>query len=174
MILPGSKCILRPWRHNDGDALAAIANNPAVARNLMNRFPHPYTRADAEAWLLRFDADPGIAERRFAVEVDGVLAGGIGNEVKEDVLAHTAAFGYWLGEPFWGRGIATEAVRLFLPHLWSTPAIERIEAGVYAWNPASARVLEKNGFRLEGRLRRAVCRFGEYTDMLVYGLLRGD
>lgn len=173
MILTGEKCILRHWRLGDAPALIAIGNNAAIARNLSNRYPHPYTIEFAETFLNRVTTDPAD-DRQFAIEHQGALAGRIGYSFQEDVHAHTVEFGYWLGEAYWGRGIATDAIRTLVAHLWTLPQVERIEAGVFEWNPASARVLEKNGFRCEGCLRRSICKNGAYTGRFIYGLLRGE
>ncbi len=78
----------------------------------------------------------------FCIEVEGRAAGGIGLHPGHDVNRLTAELGYWLAEPFWGRGIATAAVRAIVPHGFASLPLNRIEAYVYANNPASARVLE--------------------------------
>jgi len=110
--------------------------------------------------------------RDFAVVVDGAAVGGISLEPGEDVFRRSAEIGYWLGEPFWGRGIATEAVRAVSDYAFATFDVCRLEAGVFSWNAASARVLEKAGYVLEGRCRQAVVKDGRLGDRLLYALLR--
>lgn len=73
-----------------------------------------------------------------------------------DVHRKTAEVGYWLGEPFWGQGIATTTLGALTEYAFANFDLARLEAAVYEWNPASARVLEKCGCVLEGRLRKSV------------------
>ncbi len=86
-----------------------------------------------------------------------------------------AELGYWVGEEFWGRGIATEAVSLMVAHTWRTfPAIQRIFTTQFGYNQASARVVEHNGFVFEGRLRDWFRKEGKLVDCLMYAKLRGE
>ena len=163
---------IREYRASDLEPLVRLANDPRIAANLRDVFPHPYTREAGEAWLaIATTQSPANA---FVIEVDGEFAGGIGLVQKDDVYRRTAEIGYWLGAPFWGRGIATAAVRALVRHGFENPELERIHAGVFDWNPASARVLEKAGFTLEARHRRAVVKKGRVGDELVYSILRGE
>ena len=165
-----ARCTLRRWRVGDEASLARHANNRNVSRNLRDIFPYPYTAADATAWIERVkDESPTL---NFAIDVDGSAVGGISIRLGEDVYRRSAEIGYWLGEPFWGRGIAGEALRAVTDHAFATFDVIRLEAGVFGWNPASARVLEKAGYTLEGRLRQAIIKDGRLTDRLLYGLLR--
>lgn len=161
---------LRPWRLEDGPALARHANNRNVSRNLRDVFPFPYTAADAQAFLARVvPVDPPTS---LAIEVDGEAAGGIGLQLQQDVLRRTAEIGYWLGEAHWGRGIMTQAVVAMSAYGFEQFDLLRIEADVFARNPASMRVLEKAGFEREGWLRQRVTKDGETMDVAVYALLR--
>jgi RimJ/RimL family protein N-acetyltransferase len=164
------RCTLRSWRRGDELSLVRYANNRNVWRNLRDRFPHPYTAADADAWLAHVSAQAPVAS--FAIVVDGEAVGGIGLEPGTDVHRRSAEIGYWLGEPFWGRGIATEALRAVTEYAFRTFDICRLEAAVFEWNPASARVLEKAGYTLEGRARLAVTKDGRTGDRLLYALVR--
>ena len=165
-----TQCIIRSWRLDDAPALAQSANNRNVWLNLRDRMPHPYTLADAEAYLRH--ATTADAEETFCIEVDGQVAGAIGLRGKEDVHRFTAELGYWLAEPFWGRGIATEAVRAFVEERLKATSLHRIFAEVFSSNPASVRVLEKAGFEFEGRLRKNVVKDGQILDSLVYARVR--
>lgn len=161
-------CTIRPWRLDDADSLVLHADNPNVSRFLRDRFPSPYTRADAEAWLaVEHPAD-------FAIEVDGAAVGGIGLRPGEDVERRSGEIGYWIGEAHWGRGIATDAVGALTRWAIETFDLVRVEARVFAPNAASARVLEKNGYVLEGRLHRAIEKRGEILDALVYAYVVED
>jgi ribosomal-protein-alanine N-acetyltransferase len=164
--------LIREWRRGDEDSLVRHANNPNVSRNMRDRFPHPYTRADADWWIAHAGAQSPQTD--FAIVVDGEAAGGIGFILQEDVSRRSAEIGYWLGEAYWGRGIATYAVRAVSEHIFATFDICRVYATVFESNPASARVLEKAGFVLEGRLRKAVTKSGDTIDALMYAAVRGD
>ena len=164
---------LRPWRPEDKPALLRHADNPKVARNLTNIFPSPYTEADADEWLDARENDEAPC-RLFAIVIDGEAAGGIGIHTREDVHAKTAEIGYWLAELHWGQGYMTEALRALVPYAFATFDLHRLEAYHFGWNPASGRVLEKAGFRLEGCLRERICKNGAYTDSLMYGLLQDE
>ena len=172
MEIPLETCTIRSWRKDDVDLMVRHANSRAVARNLRDRFPHPYGRKDAKAWIR--SARAARPETVFALEVDGVALGAIGVHPQEDVHRRSMEIGYWLGEPYWGRGIVTEAVRALTRYAFDTFDVARVYAHVYEWNPASARVLEKAGYRLEGRHRKAVTKEGVTMDLLVYGFTEDD
>ncbi len=170
MIIPLTRCTLRPWAAADAPALQRHADDREVWRNLRDRFPHPYTAADAELWLAWVMAQQPCTH--WAIAVDGEAGGGIGFTLGEDVHERMAEVGYWLGRRFWGRGIATEALCAVTSHAFAAYDLERVEAHVFGWNAASVRVLEKAGYAREGCLRRAVVKDGEVTDLLIYGILR--
>ena len=93
--------------------------------------------------------------------------------LRTDVESRSGEVGYWLGEPFWGQGIATAAVRAFVKYVFATFDLVRLDACLYEWNPASARVLEKAGFTFEARLKSAVFKDGQLIDTLLYALVKG-
>ena len=163
--------VLRPWRQGDQASLVAIANSRRVWRNLTDLFPHPYTAADADRWI-GFTMSMG-RDRHLAVEVGGRLAGGVGAIAGEGIRRRTAQFGYWLGEPFWGRGIASASTKAFVEHLEPACDFVRLEAAVFEWNPASMRVLEHAGFLREGVLRKSVSKDGEIIDSVMYSYVVG-
>ena len=168
MVIPTSdpNCILRPWREGDQEALVLHANNRKVWRNLTHTFPHPYTLADAEHWLSIANSDP--RSLHLAIELQGKAIGGVGAIAGTGISAATADFGYWLGESLWGRGLATAAASAFKEHLLQSKRFARLQAPVFAWNPASMRVLEKVGFVREGVLRNSVTKDGELIDSVMY------
>jgi len=159
-------CVLRPWHAGDQADLVRHANNRKVWRNLTHAFPHPYTDADAQQWL-RIVSEQGRSVH-LAIEVQGEAAGGIGAVAGEGIAAATADFGYWLGEPFWGQGIATAAAAALVQRLMDEQRFARLQAPVFAWNPASMRVLEKIGFVREGVLRKSVTKDGSLIDSVMY------
>ena len=167
------RCTLRPWCTKDAEALVRNANSPKIARNMTNIYPSPYRESDAAHWLNVRSTDVGPCAH-LAVEIDGEAAGGVGIHTRTDVHAHTAELGYWLGESYWGNGYMTEVINVVVPYAFETFELHRLEACQFGWNPASGKVLEKAGFRLEGCLREAIYKDGEYTDRLIYGLLRAE
>jgi [ribosomal protein S5]-alanine N-acetyltransferase len=164
-------CIVRSWKWSDRDAIVRHANNKNVWINLRDRFPHPYTLSDARNWLdMVVGAKP---ETNFAIVVGDEAVGGIGYTVQPDVGRRSAEIGYWLGEEFWGRGIATEALIAVTEHAFATnDDLCRLYAHVFDWNPASARVLEKAGYAFEGRLKKSVTKNGQTIDQLMYAAIR--
>jgi RimJ/RimL family protein N-acetyltransferase len=162
---------LRRWRKDDCERLAALANNHKIWLNLRDRFPFPYTKADAEAWIAHCDAEAG-PPTQFAIELEGELAGAIGFEPLLNERRLSAEIGYWIGEPYWGRGIATAALIEASRRAFAEFPFQRLEAQVFAWNPASMRVLEKAGYQMEGRMHRSVLKDGQITDSVIYALLR--
>jgi RimJ/RimL family protein N-acetyltransferase len=165
--IPG--CVLRPWAPADKASLIANANNRNVWRNLADVFPHPYTEADAEAWF-RIAGSPGRSIT-LAIELNGTAIGGIGARAGEGIFVRSAHFGYWLGEPHWGKGLATAAGRALLDHLKADARFVRLEAPVFEWNPASMRVLEKLGFERVAVLRKSVTKDSQLIDSVLYTCL---
>lgn len=171
MRLPLLTCTVRSLRADDAPAIATHANNRRIWLNLKDRFPHPYALEHAEAFIAYCQTeDP---ESTFAIDVRGEAVGAVGFEHRNDIWRRSVEIGYWLAEPYWGRGIASEAVRAMTDWAFASWDVERVWAGVFAWNPASARVLEKAGFRLEGRLHRSAIKDGQVVDELVYARVRG-
>lgn len=166
MQLECDQCVVRDWARADCESLVANANNRNVWRNLGERFPNPYTRSDAKKWLsgLEKETDP----THWAIEVDGFAVGGVGVDPGELEYIKSGRFGYWLGEPYWGRGIMTAAVQAASDYALAHFGLVRLEASVFEWNPASMRVLEKCGFAREGVLRRSVFKDGEIIDTMLY------
>jgi RimJ/RimL family protein N-acetyltransferase len=150
-VFEGRLCRLRPYRTDDARAICAVADDFMVARWMTRAFPHPYTQRDADRWIAFAMSD--TRGRYYAIEVDGIVAGGIGVEPFGGERRGGAAFGYWLGQAYWGRGIGTDAARTLSNDALANGALRRLEARVFAQNLASARVLQKCGFELEGTLR---------------------
>ncbi len=157
---------IRSYRSQDADSLARHANNRNVSRNMRDTFPYPYTLRDAHQWIqLVQNQQP---EANFAIASETEVIGGIGLTFRSDVHRRTAEIGYWLGEPFWGRGIATAALSAMTDYAFANHDLARLEAYVYEWNPASMRVLEKAGYVQEGRLRKSVTKEDRTIDQVLY------
>jgi ribosomal-protein-alanine N-acetyltransferase len=171
-MLQLKRCLIRPWRADDADSLVESADDLRIWRNLRDHFPHPYTHEDASRWLAELTR--ALAPTQFAIDIDSKAIGGIGVAIQPDVFQHSGEIGYWLGVNHWGQGIATEAVRAVSDWAFASLGLKRLFAGVFDWNPASARVLEKAGYTLEGRLRSAVVKAGHNMDQFIYGRLAGD
>jgi [ribosomal protein S5]-alanine N-acetyltransferase len=162
---------LRRWTPSDTDSLVRLADNRKIWINLKDRFPHPYTRADADGWIAHCAAEAGTPTQ-FAIDLDGLAIGGIGLERLSDVHRLTADTGYWIGEPYWGHGIATAALTEMTRYAFAEFPFERIQALVFGWNPASRRVLEKAGYTLEARLARCIIKDGRLGNAFIYAQLR--
>ena len=134
---------LRPWRMEDAETIARYANNPKIAANLRDAFPHPYTQRDAETFIQScLDADPARCCFR-AIAVNGETVGSISLSIGEDISSKSAELGYWLAEPYWGQGIMPEAVRQICGFAFQTYGLARIFAVPFAYNLASRRVLKR-------------------------------
>jgi len=164
-----SSCSIRSWEAADASTMARHANNHAIWMNLRDRFPHPYTRNHAVSFIRRVQASQ--PETTFCIEVDGEPAGSIGFMLQQDVERVSAEIGYWLGEPFWGRGVCTEALKAMTGHAIASHGLTRLFALPFASNLASCRVLEKAGYVLEGHLRRSAIKDGQIRDQKLYGFI---
>jgi RimJ/RimL family protein N-acetyltransferase len=172
MNLITPRCRMRPYAIGDLESLVKYANDPLVASQLRDRFPHPYTRELGRQFLETIASATPC--ETFAIDVDGEAVGGVGVHPGDDVGRASAEIGYWLGRPFWGRGFATEVVQAVVDHLFSTVVYCRLHAHTFAGNTASQRVLEKCGFRREGVLRKAVLKNGRLLDAVLYGQVDED
>ena len=139
---------LRPWREADAASIARYADNAKIAANLRDVFPCPYAPQDAATFVESCIRQEGRGQMCRAIEVDGEAAGSIGLFLGSDVYRRSAELGYWLGEPFWGRGIMSRAIRRMCEEAFSRYDIARIHAEPYAANLGSRRALEKAGFTL--------------------------
>ncbi|KAK8156649.1 acyl-CoA N-acyltransferase [Phyllosticta citrichinensis] len=204
------KCIIRPYHIRDATALQHHANNRLITRNFSYSFPHPYTYNDARRWILnqpRITTPFTEAETpRPTVHSDGsvdvpwgntlsfviascqqnernALLSGIGVKPGFNIWNRSAELSFWIAKPYWGRGIATSAVGIFLEALFSrTLGLSRVTActlrrktdsGLQANFPART-VLRRNKFKREGCLRKSVFKFGEWWDQEVWAVLRED
>jgi len=157
---------LRDYLTSDAPRLVELANSQSISRYLVYTFPFPYTRADAD-WWIEFGSKENGAQTKV-IECDGVFVGSVGVIPQNGWHSHTAEIGYWVGEEFWGQGLATRALQQMTEFSLSQPSCQKLFAPVLGPNKASMRVLEKNGYELEGVLKRDVVKNGELFDRFIY------
>ena len=173
MELRSGSTVVREWQGADAESITPQANDRRVWLGLRDAFPHPYAVEDARRFIAM--ARQRSPHTSFAIEVDGKVAGGIGYTEHSDVERIGAEVGYWLGHEYWGRGIATAALRLLTQHAFRVNAeLRRLYAVPYSSNLASARVLEKAGYRREGTLRQSAIKDGRVLDQWIYSILREE
>ena len=166
MRLALTRCTIRPWASTDAASLQRHANNRNVSMHLRDRFPFPYEKEHATAFLSWLGQQPSPTV--WAIEVEGEAAGGIGIELRSDVERVSAEIGYWLGESLWGRGIVTEALTAVTKEAFTRYDITRLYAVPFADHPASIRVLEKAGYVREGRMKQSAIKVGKIRDQFLY------
>jgi len=166
------RVILRPFDVADAAVVQRLAGDPAIADTTLN-IPHPYLDGMAEQWIRSGAAAwakrSGVA---FAVTEDGELRGVI--TMKVDARSRCGELGYWIGQPFWGRGLATEAVRVILDFGFRELGLNRIQASHLSRNPSSGRVMEKAGMVREGVHRERFLKNDRFEDAVEYAILRRD
>ena len=163
-------------QQTDKPALLEHLRSKDVYNTTLN-IPHPYTEADADWWIhQRIEHAKRIGkEVTFAIRDAGdQLIGVVGADNVELGTTHLAEIGYWLARPYWGKGIMTAAVRAYVHYAFADLELLRLTAHVFEFNAGSARVLEKNGFKLEGRLRKHISKDDQLLDGRFYGLLKEE
>lgn len=164
---------LRRLKTTDAETMALQANNKKIWDCVRDLFPYPYTTDDARAFIQRTE-DESPPHTFAIVTGDDELCGVIGLVPNDDVYRIGSELGYWIGEPYWGKGLATEAIAQMIRYGFEELHLERIYAGVFDFNKASMRVLEKNGFIKEGIKRRAVIKNGQIRDEHQYAIIRNQ
>ncbi len=149
---------LRKLKDSDEHRLAALCNNKKIWDNLRDYIPYPYTDKDATAFIGFCKTEN--PQQTFAMEYNNEFVGCIGLVLQTDVYKLTAEIGYWIGEPFWGLGLATKAVNLLVDYGFNQLNLVRIYTGVFDFNKASQRVLEKAGFKLECIFEKSIVKNG--------------
>ena len=161
---------LRAWRSGDAESLAQHANNERVWRNMSEAFPHPYTLAIAQHWVERGHIDFG--GDNWAIACGDEAVGGCGLHQGAGGDRCNVEIGYWLGQPYWGRGVVTQVARVLTEQAFLRPDVTRVFAPVHAGNAASMRVLQKNGFFREAELRQSAIKAGRVIDRVQWVRLR--
>ena len=162
-------CTVRSYRLQDATSLALHANNRQIWLNLRDRFPHPFREADGTAYIADVLARP--VPTSFAIAVADAAVGGISLRIGSDIERFTAELGYWLGEPFWGQGIVSDAIAAVTTFGFQSLGLARIFAVPFAANVASHRVLIKAGYHCEGVLQAAAVKNGRVVDEHLYARL---
>lgn len=159
-------CSVRPWELSDAESLQCHANNREVSKHLRDRFPFPYGIEQARAFLGWITKQPSPTV--WAIDVAREAVGGIGIELHSDVERVSAEIGYWLGQEYWNRGIATDALKAVTNYAFKQFELTRLYALPFADHTASVRVLEKAGYVREGHLRQSAIKNGKIRDQLLF------
>ena len=161
---------LRPFIIADVTDLAFFANNRNVSDNLRDAFPKPYTIDDAERFIQIVSGKslPNV----LAITFDDIAIGSIGVVLGEDIYRNNAEIGYWIGEPFWGKGIGSQALMSMTQYAFENFPIERLFARPFPFNLASIRMLEKCGYIHEATLKNALVKQGHFYDELIFSKLK--
>ncbi|MEN9444438.1 MAG: hypothetical protein RIS47_1328 [Bacteroidota bacterium] len=160
---------LRRFMDQDAPRLAELANNKHIWNFLRDRMPHPYTLAHAEHFIAQCNTEG--PQLTFAIDYMGELAGVIGLVPKKDIHRFTCELGFWVGEPYWGKGIISEAVPRVLVHAFGLMNCLRVETHVFATNVVSQHVMDKCGFNLEAHCKSAAVKNGEILDEFRYSVV---
>lgn len=171
-VLQKGDILLRALDKSDAPVIASLINNKKIWDNIRDYIPHPYTLENALEFIDNTQKEAPTVT--FAITYQGQIAGVIGLVPLTDVYKKTASLGYWLGEPFWGKGIATVALKLLTHYGLYQLGFIRMETTVFEYNPASMRVLEKNGYLKEGIFRKAIFKNEQIWDEHRYGIVRED
>ena len=172
--LQTARMLLRAHAPSDAPEVQRLAGERDVA-STTRLIPHPYPDGLAEQWIASL---PAMYERgeavhfALALKEGGDLIGSI--RLTLSPVDQHAEMGYWIGLPFWNNGYCTEAAAAVLTYAFETLALERVYAHYLARNPASGRVMAKLGMTQEGVLRHHRCKWGQFEDLIVCGILRGE
>ena len=170
MELVDGEVRLRPLRYSDRERIAKLANNIKLWNNLRDMLPHPYTLEDADKFLDMVKKQSTLLT--FAIEYKYEFVGVIGMVPGVDVYRKGSEIGYWVGEPFWGKGIASRALKLATDYGFEVLQFERLHAGVFEGNIGSMRVLEKCGYQLECIAKNSVFKNNKLLDEYKYAKLK--
>ena len=162
---------IEQWDLKYVDDVVKYANNKRIADNLRDIFPYPYTKENAE-FFIKDCINNDINNILKAITVNGKAVGSISVIKLNDVNRKTAEIGYWIGEEFQNKGIMKKAVKMIIEEAFERMDIVRIEAEIFETNIPSKKVLENNGFKLEGRKEKSIFKNGKIMDSLIYATLK--
>lgn len=161
---------IRDYKDSDIDRLVLLANNAQISKYMTTNFPYPYTEADAK-WWISTGCRNGLVK---VIEYDGEFVGSVGAHPRSAEKERSAAIGYWVGEPYWGKGIAAAALVQLTSLVFSSTAIIRLEASIFSPNRASMRVAEKAGYKREAILEKAIFKNACFYDEYLYSKVSGQ
>lgn len=167
-MMPTPSFKLRPWHEDDLTHLVKYANNINISSKLTDKFPHPYTQDNAK-WFIEF-ANSHTPRHVMCIDIEGEACGGIGIHPQSDIQCMNAELGYWLGEPYWGRGIISAAIPQMINYGFANFNITRIFARPFGSNVASQKVLKKCGFTLEATFKETLFKNGNFEDELIFAI----
>jgi RimJ/RimL family protein N-acetyltransferase len=161
--------VLRVLKDTDVPAIARLLNNKKIWDNVRDYIPHPYTEQDGKEFVQFTQAEnPPLT---FAITYQGEFCGVIGLVKLVNEQRHVAEIGYWLGEPFWGKGIMSQALELITAYAFEQLKLIRIQTIVFEYNVGSMRVLEKCGYIKEGICRKAIIKNEELYDAHTFAIV---
>lgn len=163
---------IRQINTTDKARLIELIGNPEVSKFMSDRVPYPYTAQHADTFFEVVKNTPN--DLFFAVTLNGEFIGGAGLHRQQLNHAKNIELGYWIGQPYWNKGYATQTVKLTLQAAFALPEIEKVFARVFEGNTASDKVLLKNGFTHEGTLRKHILKNNKLLDEKYFGLLRNQ
>lgn len=152
--------------------MAEMLDNKNILDNLRDGLPYPYTPKDAEEYIREMLSADSKKIFAFAITVNDKAVGSIGVFRCDNIHFRTAEMGYYVGEPYWGKGIGTNAVKQTCNFIFEHTDIIRIFAEPFACNTASCRILEKADFQYEGLLRSNAVKNGRILDMKMYAMVK--
>lgn len=164
--------VLRPWSVQDAASLAAALNNKNILDNLRDGLPYPYTAAHALEYITDVLAAPEGSQYTWAITHENTAVGSIGVFRQQNIHSRSGEMGYYVAQPYWGRGLGTAAVTAACRFVFENTDIIRIFATPFSRNTASCRILEKAGFQREGTLRSHAVKNNLVQDMEMYALIK--
>lgn len=167
-----ARLLLTELKSDDIPDIVRYASNERISDYTVN-LPHPYAERDAVYWInLAHQGLKAGTHYIFAIRLKGDrrFVGGIGLTVERRF--NRAEIGYWMAEPFWGKGLTTEATEAIIEFGFEKLGLKKLTSSHLAKNPASGRVLQKSGLTKEGELKAHVLKKSEYHDLIVYGIVR--
>jgi ribosomal-protein-alanine N-acetyltransferase len=169
--LAGRSVTLVPLEPGHACSLQRCADDQQVWATLVEGFPHPYTLADAQAWCEGGWRERGVV---WGIALAGEVIGCVGVQQERGWLQCNAEVGYWIGRAYWGRGLATDALRLASDWAFSSlDDLTRLHAPIFDWNLASQAVARKAGFTLEANMPHSAIKNGRVIGRVVYARYRG-
>lgn len=170
IIAADGDVVLRNLLDADLEKMCAYANNDKVSINLTDAFPNPFTMEDAKNFKKMVDSQNPVTF--FAIQYCGDYVGNISLSPGVDVYRKSAEIGYFIGQPFWNQGITTQAVHLITEWGFRHLDIMRIFTGIFEFNKASQRVLEKCGFEKEGIFRKSIFKNNTFFDEIRFAKIK--